>query len=332
MSLKENFRYILRRLGVGRLLLRIQQLRVLTLRGATERYLARRRYLTCIQQAVPIPAGAGEVEVHMLLHHQRVYEGLWALYSFATLAERPCRMIIHDDGSLAHSDLKLLDRVFPGLRIIRRESADEALITYFRQRKLERCERFRRNLIFALKLFDPVFFAESDWFLLMDSDVLFYQKPVELFQDLNDNSAESIDCLYSLDIASQYCLKEQEMTKVLGKACIERFNPGIVRVRRAAVDFGDIEHWLSRPGFWTKTGSGDYYAELTLWAMALTLAGAQPLPNSYAICAPNPDGFTFGHYCGGGLSASLFYTRGIPYLKKLLLDSRAISYTLECAE
>ena len=320
-----SLRYALKRLGFGKLWLKIQQLRALTISGAIRLQFARRRYLPCITQATPIPAGAGEIEVHMLLHHKRVYEGLWSLYSFASLTGRSCRIVIHDDGSLTPADLELLDRVFPGLRVIKRACADEALITFFRQQKLERCEQFRRNLIFALKLFDPIFFAENDWFVLMDSDVLFYRKPVELLQGLNKASAQSLDCLYSCDNGYRYCLEERELTQLLGKTCIERFNPGIVRVRCGIVNFEHFERWLSHPGFWTKTGAGNYYAELTLWAMALTLANAHPLPDNYGICAPEPDQFTYGHYCGGGFWASLFYTRGIPYLKRLLLDPKPVS-------
>lgn len=320
-----SLRNALRRLGVGKFWLKIQQLRALTLPGAVKLQFARRRYLHRIGHATPIPAGGGEVEIHMLLHHKRIYEGLWSLYSFASLAERPCRIVIHDDGSLTPADLELLDRVFPGLRVIKRAFADEALITFFRERKLERCERFRRNLIFALKLFDPIFFAENDWFVLMDSDVLFYRKPVELLQGLNNAPAQPIECLYSCDNGYRYCIEERELMELLGKTCIERFNPGIVRVSRGIVDFEQFERWLSHPGFWTGTGAGNYYAELTLWAMALTLADAQPLPDSYGICSPEPDQFTYGHYCGGGFWASLFYTRGIPYLKRLLLDTKPVS-------
>src|SRR5882672_12559147 len=137
-----SLRYALKRLGFGKLWLKIQQLRALTISGAIRLQFARRRYLPCITQAAPIPAGAGEIEVHMLLHHKRVYEGLWSLYSFASLTGRSCRIVIHDDGSLTPADLELLDRVFPGLRVIKRAFADEALITFFRQQKLEQCEQF----------------------------------------------------------------------------------------------------------------------------------------------------------------------------------------------
>jgi hypothetical protein len=302
---------ILRQLGVGRLWWRIRQLpQTLSLWNIKARWV-KMRHLSSIIRAAPIPAGQGEVEIHMLLHHKRVFEALWALYSFVFLAGQPFRIVIHDDGSLTVADRQLLQKVFPGVSFVGRIESDIALENYFQEQGLHRCANMRRNLIFARKLFDPVFFSKSKWILLMDSDVLFYRKPLEVLQ---------ADNLYSCDNGYRYCLDENQMIELLGRPCIERFNPGIMKIQRKEVAFNQVESWLTHPGFWKKDGTGNYYAELTLWAMILTTADATPLPDNYRICAPDPAQFTYGHYCGGGYWASLFYTRGILFLKQRLFS------------
>jgi hypothetical protein len=102
---------------------------------------------------------------------------------------------------------------------------------------------------------------------------------------------------------------------VLGRDCIEAFNPGVVRTTRQVLDLTRIEQYLERPEFWSTGSRPHYYAELTLWAMQLTRACARPLPQSYAITPPLDDEVpASGHFCGGGFPATWFYSRGLPRL------------------
>src|SRR5258708_2865200 len=71
------YRRVVRRLGVGRLIQRLRSLRALTLRGAIDVSIAKRRDLARILDAQPRRAESGPLEVHMLLHHARLLEGMW---------------------------------------------------------------------------------------------------------------------------------------------------------------------------------------------------------------------------------------------------------------
>jgi len=300
----------LQRIGAGKLWLRIRSLRYAFAPWKLRASFAKAKHLGAIARAMPILAGEGEIEIHMLLHHKRVWEGLWALYSFANLAGQPFRMVIHDDGSLTGNDRNLIQDVFPSLNIIGKMESGEALERHFLEKGLARCLNLRRRLVLARKLFDSVFLSRSEWIILMDSDVLFYHKPVEILQPYN---------FYSVDNGYRYSFSASEMDELLGRKTIGRCNSGLIRIRRGQVDFEQIERWLSHPGFWTTVGSANYFAEQTLWAMVLTLAEARPLPETYRICAPEPEKFTYGHYCGGGYWASLYYTRGLPYLRQRIV-------------
>lgn len=253
----------------------------------------------------------------MLLQHARIHEGLWALYGLAHFAERPLHFVVHDDGTLNTADRAKLDRVLPGARVVDRREADRVSAERFRREGLGRCQRLREELIFALKLFDPIFFLESEAFVLLDSDVLFVAPPAELFDDLEPGVGAS--SLYSGDNGYRYCLEPSEIAALIGRPVIERFNPGVVRTRKDVIDLARIERYLQHPGFWHPDGSPDYYAELTLWAMELSLDGAAMLPSTYAICPDFRVPFVSGHYCGSPYWASYYYADALPRVSRAIV-------------
>jgi len=302
-------------LGLGRALLKVHSLRAQTLRGAVTMARARAQMLPRILNARPIQAGDGPVEVHMLLHHQRILEGIWALYSFAHFSQAGCQIFVHSDGSLTEADTRQLQQVLPGAHVIERPEADQRVEGRLRELGLSRSLQFRDSLVFALKLFDPFFFGDHSSFVLLDSDVLFFRRPTEVIAELIDPDSLEPLSLYSPDNGFRYCLSAETLQEVLGQQCIVNFNPGVLRARRAVLDLAFVEDCLQRAEFWGSGTRPHYYAELTLWAMQLTNAGAHQLPPTYAITPPL-DGLppVSGHYCGGGYPATWFYSRGLPRL------------------
>ncbi len=176
-------------------MVKILALRALTLPGVVTLARIRPYYLRRILDVAPLEAGQGPLEVHMLLHHQRIFEGIWAMYSFAYFSDVACQIFVHSDGSLSPTDVKHVQQVLPGAHVISRQQGDERVEARLRELGLNQCLRFRDSLIFALKLFDPFFFGEHSSFVLLDSDVLFFRRPHELLANLS----ESPDCLYSPD-------------------------------------------------------------------------------------------------------------------------------------
>jgi hypothetical protein len=286
--------------------------------------LKRRLFLKRIAQAQPISNDPkASIEVHMLLHHQRVFHAVWTLYSFAFFCEDPCQMIIHDDGSLTGEDKGILSKTFPGCLILSRQKTDSEVAEYLGKQKLSRCADMRRNFIFALKFFDPWFYSSKDNFLLIDSDILFFSKPEKLIEGLDGSEHRSLPGLYSRYDEYGYCLEEPELRKILGRDCVHKLNAGLLRANRSILDLQRVERHLSNPGFITDRGYKgpyDWYSEQTLWAMEMTLADSIPLSADYAIAEdPSKRKLVSSHYCGGLRSWRAYYLHGLPYLSKILL-------------
>lgn len=308
-------RNAIRNLGLGRVLLRARQYFKLGFLGHFYVTKAKRKYLSKILRALPLESKEFALEVHMLLHHARLLEGMWAFYSLARFFPSGCKLVVHDDGSLQSADVAVLKKIFPSCFVIERAEADVFVNEHFKKNGLEKCRKMRDSLVFGLKLFDVALYAKSAQVLLLDSDVLTFKECAEIIKELQmpDTYRRT---LYMEDVCNQYCLDPKEICRQLGQEHIIAFNPGIALVQAQRVDFQRLEKHLEQPGFWNADGSANYFAELTLWAMEMSLNNAQPLPKSYAIAPSQPGtkGMTCCHYCGGVNFIYLFYTDGIPQL------------------
>lgn len=315
-----NFaRSLVRQLGMGKVYLAMHQSMVIKPHRMLGIEIAKKRYLTSIIHAKPVRSEGGAIEAHMLLNHERIYEGLWSLYSFSRFSAKPLGIVIHDDGTLTEYDTALLGRIFTGCRIIKRPAADRIVSEYLRDKGLLRCDKLRRTLPFGLRLFDIFFFSQNRRIVNLDSDVLFFSSPVELIEGLDAPS--EVNNLYSPDNNYVYCLSPNEMTVFVGESFLRFVNPGILRANSGSIDLERIERYLEYPAFWNKDGTANYFAELTLWAMELTKSAAAPLSNAYSICGdPRQTNLVSGHYCGGGYFGGLFYTAGLSVLAPILLE------------
>jgi len=261
---------------------------------------------------VHLPSSSN-IGIHMLLPHCRVLEGMWTLYSLFQVSDQTFSVYIHDDGSLNSADHLLLEKAFPGIRIVSRGESDAKMKAAFGIRRLDRCAQFRQQSVFALKLFDVCEFGDEEHILLLDCDVLFFRYPGHLLENQPD-----IVHLYQRDYQRAYCLAEDSMLEYQGPYPVQQLNPGIMRIHRRSIDFRRIERYLSTPLFYTANGSPDYYAELTSWALEVSHQPNSELPPLYGMntspwVAPET---IAGHFCGGGFWASTFYSKGIRVLSK----------------
>jgi hypothetical protein len=316
-------RTLIRELGLGRAWLAVRQALGLGLGRTLRTQMAKRQHLKDISEAPVIDLSGSKTEVHMLLHHDRLYEGIWAFYSLAYHSGSIWRLVVHDDGSLDGDDCNELRRMFPSVSIITRQEADLEVDGTLERLGLEKCRLLRRTLPFARKLFDVILLTGEERVVLLDSDVLFFKRPTQLLAAFSSGNASY---LYMEDIENRYCLAIPTITAMVGENCIPRFNPGIAVVPTRATDLQMLERYLERPEFWHDLEQPSYYAELTLWAMLMTAMGATPLPSSYSI-DPSPRDRPLavcGHYCGGPRARYHFYTDGIPAVKQAVVHAKTV--------
>lgn len=325
--LLRNARALCRRLRIGGTVLAVRHVLSLGIGRTLQMHRAKRRYLEQISDArVPTFTNTG-VEVHMLLEHARVLEGMWAFYSLVQQSGELWSLVVHDDGSLTEIDQQRLQRVFPSTHIISRRTADSVVDANLQELGLTNCRVIRQKLPFALKLIDVILLARRDKVVLLDSDVLFFQRPTELMTAVK---TEDDGYVFMEDIDDHYCLNPASMARHIGNAPIHRFNPGVAVVPTRSIDLNKVERYLKQPEFWSGNQVPNYYAELTLWAMLMSSVKAKPLPHTYAVSpAPRSEcSIVCGHYCGGPAARHVFYAYAMPAVRKSLAHSNVLNADL----
>src|SRR6185312_4670618 len=142
-------------------------------------------------------------EIHALTSSGDWLNLIWALKSFYLASGRRYALCIHEDGSLCPDDLAKLRQQFPAARIIRRAEADAKLEKSLRD--FPRSLEFRKANLLAPKVFDFVFFLESDRMIMFDSDLLFFDVTTAFLKRAEDtrytkNTFNADDCCaYTVD-------------------------------------------------------------------------------------------------------------------------------------
>lgn len=310
---------IARKIGFGRAYLKIRHLKDIGPFNVIKEKFNRKYLLPKIEAAKPIPVGAGKMDIHMLLDHARLYEGMWSLKSLQMFAPEPVNIVVHSDGSLSKNDIAKLKHLFPGISIIEKAAADEVVEKNFRDNGLFRCLKFRRELIFGRKLFDPVFFLSAEHYILVDSDVLFFREPTELFSQWIGKTKEA--AVFSVDFGFENGYSHKVKKQITQLPCNLPTNAGLLGLSSNTLNFKRIEEYLSQPVFWLDDGKPNWLAEQAIMGIEMEYCHAVPLPSEYQIAN---DTLSYAntksvHYCGGVKARNRLYSQALPILSKIIL-------------
>lgn len=202
--------------------------------------------------------------------------GLLAVLSLEYFSERRWGIFIHEDGSLDFSARQEIESKLPGVRFVTRTEADHIVGKFYEDFPACRRNRGRHNLF--LKFFDPLVFAPSDKYLILDSDLFFYRKPVALIDWANGPQRT---CHYNRDVKEVYSLPRDKIEAAIGVKLWESFNSGLVCVSKEAINLQRSEQLLS---LFEDTANHPQFFEQTLYALncsAHNQGGA--LPPEYEI-------------------------------------------------
>lgn len=187
-----------------------------------------------IYDTKPVPCGGTRgYEVHILTCERDRTAAFWALKSFYHhLEERP-PLVVHDDGSLSEESFRLLEEHFPGCTVARADQADADSRLRDALRSLPLCElwRFRCDFQLARKLFDFACLATEPFIVGIDSDILFFRKPVEILECARASAPF---------MSSDY----QDAYEFDAPGLIPRLNTGLFGLRRDDFDFALVETLL----------------------------------------------------------------------------------------
>lgn len=261
----------------------------------------------------PIFREAAEpVPVHLLTGAKDWLLACWMLASWFHYTGRNWSVVLHDDGTLSEEAKSHLLRLFPGARFIASGEAeseiDEALAPF------PHCREYRRAHPLARKIFDVPHFAKNERFLILDSDILFFQRPARI---LHWCASARDECWFNEDAAESSLLPETEARERFGITLWPRVNSGLCLLAKSALDLDLCERALRDTGI---TRGHVWLIEQTLFALCASRHGRGGLlPPEYEVSLEKwaRPGVVARHYVGA--VRQRFYAEGIARLLPKLL-------------
>jgi hypothetical protein len=219
-------------------------------------------------------ASEGPIEIRVLTWRRDWINLIWALKSFYHFAEVDYPLSIHD-GGLLPANIRGLLRHFPDAHFVSAGEADACVSQKFLQQRLERCLAYRAHNMATRKVFDFFSLSTADYILIVDSDIVFFRRPVELCvePDLVRKN------LYHIDQQYAYAMTAEELQTSFGITPVNRISSGLGLVKRESIDFEAIELWLAHP----KLFADRWVGEQTLHALCSTVYGVEFLPDTYRV-------------------------------------------------
>ena len=266
-----------------------------------------------------LPEEVQPTPIHTLTGARDWRMALWMLASLHHTTRRRWRVVVHEDGTLPDHAAKTFLRLFPGnTTIVTRKQADQSMAAALAP--FPRCVEYRARMPHGLKCFDIPFLSTAERFLLIDPDVLFFSRPSEILNWVDNPDDHS--CWFNRDFQEPSPLPPAEARKALSVDLWPHVNSGLCLLDKNAIQLAKMEHWLAQPAL--QDPNVQWRVEQTLLALSASDAATGGiLPISYEV-SPNKHrqpGCVARHYVG--YVRDHFYREGISFLAPTILRSRA---------
>ena len=220
--------------------------------------LARVKPIQCIEDA--------DFELHILAPRNGLWMAYWAIRSFMYYSGHCPRVVIHDDGSIDDKAKWIFENKLPNAHVLYRK---EAKRLFFSDPNIpDLVKKYRRECknFYIMMFVDHFFLSKSNKVMVMDNDVLFYNKPNEIIDFLENKNV--LDAVFygseewdgnPLDVTEEY---KNKYSSILADA--SRLNSGVMLFNKNKFDYAKITEYFENV---TKP-HGDLI-EQTGWGMIL---------------------------------------------------------------
>jgi uncharacterized protein (UPF0248 family) len=217
-----------------------------------------------------------QLTLSILASKKNFDDSLAAMYSLCFWRTN-IKIHYHEDGSLQEEDIAILNKLFPGIKVFRRKAQNEKVINYLNNQGLTYCAKLRESFVLSLKLIDTLLEKDTPYMLMIDSDVLFFSRPDEIFKVVDD---AVLNGCYNVDIANVYSFTDEILSKYLDNDILNCVNTGVFLHNFDKGSFAFMENILANelklPSPW--------HMEQTLFAMYATkVQNFIPLPAYYDL-------------------------------------------------
>src|SRR3989344_7641774 len=139
-----------------------------------------------------------DFEVHILAPKSGLWMTYWTIRTFLYHSGLCPRIIIHDDGTIDEKTVQMFEGKFSNknVSILRRADADRQ---FERDPKIPNIIKTHRNKcknIYLLMFVDHLFLSSSRRVMVLDDDILFYDRPTEIIDFMQGK--KDVDAIFAL--------------------------------------------------------------------------------------------------------------------------------------
>lgn len=137
------------------------------------------------------PENNPDLSVHMLVGHRDSLAALWALLSWYSTSQEIGRLYLHDDGSLTAKDRQRFERLMPHVQWIQSTDVLRHLALAPAHDRLKKIRSHVDQFVLIRKLIDPYIISDRPLRLIIDSDVLWFRRPIEIDTAIQQGCSQS---------------------------------------------------------------------------------------------------------------------------------------------
>lgn len=250
------------------------------------------------------------VEIHILCKKGDSNMLAWSLASFINTSGICPKVVVHEDGSFNEDTTKKLELKFPELTVLSLKKANELIkkVTGLSPKFLEYREGGHK-LIY--KLVDIFLLSQSEKVMVLDSDVLFFERPQEILEFINSNSdydslVSKHDGTYNLKMSDDY-LKKYDILKNHA----DRMNSGIILYVKRKLEINKLLEYFEN----TQRRPDDYFVEMSGWGCLIAQVRFKFLPSEQYSIKSKPNHNTIAKHFTNPRRHE-FYIYGIDMVRK----------------
>ena len=205
------------------------------------------------------------------------------LFCFVSLQKNsPFRItpVIHDDGTLDAATRAAIARVVPWAVFIDAAALEEKLDRLLPESRFPTLRARRLEYPHLRKLTD-IHVVQTDWGLVLDSDVLFFRRP-----DAVLDWFEKPRSMYMQDIQNAYGYSARLMHELAGCDVPDKVNVGLYALDRELIDWSEMERWCREQ---IEREEASYLQEQALTALILAKQNASSLSAVEYMLMPDID-------------------------------------------
>jgi uncharacterized protein (UPF0248 family) len=225
---------------------------------------------------IPLSGTGNKLTLAMLANKKNLYESLATLYSFC-FWDNCINVHYHEDGTLTDQDITIIEKLFPGIIIYRKveqtQKVNDALMT----KGLTNCIELRSHFLFSIRLFDMLLEKKTPYLLQIDSDVLFFSKPQEIFDIIDQGK---LNGCYNQDDGDHYTFAPDIIAKYVSTNMLSKINAGLFMHNFDDTFFDFANNIIQKE----PQAALSWHLEQTLFAMYASVKGDfLALPKQYDI-------------------------------------------------